>query len=530
MKQENKNTVLSVLYTVCFFFLCVIDWMTGSMQGRVQFVSTNCTGVVFALIILSGYNIREFVKPVYAVWTVIILIIAPIAIYWGVKYYPYKGQFISALLNICIYGYLVIRVILKQLNERKSTICWTVFFCWVLMIILMLLSRNEAIWPLWFGAVFGCFYLTEYEQERKQLIYSGLVNGIILGFFVIQGAALLFRPYDIVRYQGMYLNCNINALFYVMTCCAFFCKYFTALKEKRSIAIRGVLLLFSGAMFGFVILTGSRSAMVTLVVTIIPFLICLVRLSKKKIKTMVIYLSVLLSMAVISIPITYAAVRFMPTVHLHPIFFMNEYNDSNKVHSGEPRDSDKYISFNQMIGENLIGRFSHILPKVGVKASDILFPPLIVQAMELSEEEPAYLIKEGEDLSSVNLRYQIHKWYFDNLNFLGHSNSEHGVPLLRLYTAPHAHNWWLQLTFNFGLPVGVLLLCKVALYIKTFFCFLFEDKEEFACIIGCFITAFLTFGFFEMDFSIGQLPFAVFFMLFSLVLQTDESMEEYGTP
>jgi O-antigen ligase len=500
--------------------------MTGSMQGRVQFVSTNCTGIVIAAIILSAYSIRDFFKPIYAIWTIIALICAPIAIHFGEQYYPYKGQFVSAIINVCIYGYIVIRVILKQLKEKKSNIRWFVFFCWTGMVAWMLLSRNEAIWPLWFGIMFGCFYLSEYEPERKMLIYKGLIDGVILGFFGIQGAALLFRPYDSVRYLGMYLNCNINALFYVITYCAFLCKYLIVKEENKSLVIQVIMLLFSGAMFGFIVLTGSRSAMAALMVTMVPFLICVVKNFKKKWKAIMVYILALIAIAFFSIPITYLAVRYMPTIHLHPIFFMNEYNDYSKVHSGAPRNSERYITFEQMIEENLSGRFSNLFPKKISEAIDRFSPTLVAYAAELEGEETTYLIGDEGDSSGINIRYQIYKWYFERLNLFGHKNAEHGAPLSEIYTAPHAHNWWLQLSFNFGIPVGILLICGVVLYIKTFFSFLIKGKDEYACILGCFITAFLTFGFFEMDFGLGQLSFTLFFMLFALVLQKDSGNEE----
>lgn len=522
-----ERTILRITYTICFLALCVIDWMAGSMEGRIQFVSTNCTGIIIAIIILSGYRFKEFFKPVYAIWTGLSLILAPLAIYFGLQYYPYKGQWISGVVNACIYGFIVIRVITKQLIEKKkSNIRWIVFFIWLAVMALMIVSKNEAIWPLWFGTMFGSFYLTDYDKEQEELICHGLIDGVILGFFVIQGAALLFRPYDVTRYRGMYLNPNINSILYVMAFCAFLCKYYYLVKEGKRLVWRVFSLLFAGAMFGFSVLTGSRSAIITLFVLLVPFLICIVSIGKRKVGSFAGHLAWILVVGVLSIPITYYAVRYIPTIHLHPIFFMDEYNKSFHVHSGEPRDSEKYVTFDEMIRSNIGERFSNILPKPISDTLEIIMPGMVAYAADGTDATSEPLISVEGDSSGFNIRYQIHKYYFKKLNVFGHSNEEHGVQLTETYFAPHAHNWWLQMTFNFGIPVGIILLAGVVLYVKTFFSLLIKGEGFYACVLGLFITAFLTFGFFEVDYFLGQLPFTLFFLLFRMVVRRRTEKEK----
>jgi len=523
---ERRNSIKTmrwyrVIYTLCFFALCIIDWMAGSMEGRVQFISTNCTGIVIAIIILSGYRLKDFFKPVYVIWTGLVIVSVPLAVLFLMPYYPYKGQFISGMVNICIYGYIVIRVSIRQIYEKKSNVNFIVFFIWIAMLALMLVSRNEAIWPLWFAAMFGSFYLTEYEKGKKILIYKGLIDGVILGFFAIQGAALLFRPYDIVRYMGMYLNCNINALFYLTSFCALLCKLFILIKENKNMVFRVITFFLAGSMFGFTIMTGSRATVLSLIAVFVPFLISGFKYFKKKARTVTVYIVSLILVATISVPVTFMAVRYVPTIHLHPVFFMDEYNNPGKIHSGDPRDSEKYVTFDYMVNYCIGGRLSNIFPQKLSDAIETALPVMQAYAAEAGTPEKEYLIEKAEDLSGFNIRYQIHKWYLKKLNLFGHSNDEHGVPLTSRLIAPHAHNWWLQLTFNFGIPVGILLLCGVALYVKIFFSLLKSGNDFFACIIGCFTTAFLVFGFLEVDYFLGQLPFTLFFLLFALVVQRD---------
>ena len=64
-----------ILYTICFFLLCLIDQRTktgSGLDGAIE-VFRNLTGVVMAVIIFSHYKWKEIVarKWPYLVWTVI---------------------------------------------------------------------------------------------------------------------------------------------------------------------------------------------------------------------------------------------------------------------------------------------------------------------------------------------------------------------------------------------------------------------------------------------------------------------------
>ena len=64
-----------ILYTICFFLLCLIDQRTktgSGLDGAIE-AFRNLTGVVMAVIIFSHYKWKEIVarKWSYLVWTVI---------------------------------------------------------------------------------------------------------------------------------------------------------------------------------------------------------------------------------------------------------------------------------------------------------------------------------------------------------------------------------------------------------------------------------------------------------------------------
>lgn len=515
--SKKSEIIYRIIYSLCFFLLCIINWGSVTLDGRVQFVLTNVTGLALAVIILSGYRVKDFMKPIYAIWTGIIALFIPIVVIMGIRYYPYKGQWISGVINTCVYGYILIAVLRKNLVEKKySRVNWPLLFGWVCMMILMVLSRDDSNWPLWFGGMFGSLYLTDFDDKKRRLLLESLVSGIIAGFFVIQGAALLFRPFDEARYYGLFLNPNMDALMYVMSYAAFLCAWFLLKKRNSNIVFRIVLVLFSGSLWGFVFLTGCRTAFLSMSAITIVFMLCLVWREKRKIREAIKVFATILLVAILSTPIVFLAVRYVPAIHLHPVFFANEYHNWGKVHSGDPRNSDKYTTFESVLTYNLGNRMNELLGIDSTDILNILVPTIKVYAAEETEQ---YLIEPDGNLSGLNIRYQIYKWYFKNLNVFGHTKNENQIPAIgNDYIATHAHNWWLQLTFNFGIPVGILLIAVVLIYFKSFYDLMQRNEDERACIMGCFIIAFLTFGTFEVDYSLGQLSFTLFFFFFAEAL------------
>ncbi len=512
------GSVAGITYTICFTLLCIINQIMVSLDGRAQYTASNLTGVVIAIIILSAYKLKDFFKPIYAVWAAFMCAFIPIVLVIANDTYPYKGKLITSLINIVLYGLIVIRIAEKIIIEKNaSTIRWSIFVCWICMIGLMIVSRYDGAWPIWFGAMFGSFYLTDYKNDTLEKLFLSLVNGVIIGFFIIQGSAFLFRPYDTFpRYHGMSLNENMNALFYLMTFCAFLCKWFILKKTGKKIIFRIITLLFSAAMYGFVVLTGCKAALFAMIAVNIVFLICFLRLCKKKILSFVGICAIIGVVAFVSVPVTYLAARYIPTIHLHPIYLAGEWSE-DRLQPGEPGDSEKYISFNEMLEEN-VGRILWFVNFDKEENVGSILP--VMQAY--AENETVDATVTGKDLdfdeslidSPLKFRFLIHSTYIKWLNLLGHESSEGGIAFGDWYYAPHAHNWLLQLAFWFGIPVGILLIGMCVLYVITFIHLLKNGKDIYACILGCFITAFIVFGMYEVDWSVGQLPFTLFFFLF----------------
>ena len=67
------------LYTICFIAFAVIDWTRGSQVGPTWAWTVNMTGVVMAAILFTAYRPREFVKPVYLIYSAVCIAALPLS-------------------------------------------------------------------------------------------------------------------------------------------------------------------------------------------------------------------------------------------------------------------------------------------------------------------------------------------------------------------------------------------------------------------------------------------------------------------
>lgn len=516
---HNKRVLQRVLYTLCFFAFCIIDWVKVSLNGRAQMTAANVTGVVLAVIVISSFNVKRIINWSAGIWLVVCAVAVPLGIRMTLSVYPYRGQVITATLNIVLYGFALIQIVDLIKQKKNKGVRISFFLEFLIMLLLMFFSINENIWPIWYAVAFGTFYLTEFDKDIENTILQSIPDGIILGFFVIQGMALLFRPYDIVRYTGLYINPNFNALFYLMSYSAYLCKWYQLKKDDKSPTLRVVFSVLAASMYGFCIYTGSKTAILAMFAATIPFSLMVSLKCKNKLLSFIGCWLKLGLVGIISIPIVYGAIRYMPTIHLHPLYFEGEYS-IYKVQPGEPRDSEKYITFENAMESNA-GRVFYNIPMLKEYMDSFL--TLKVYAAELEDiQDTEYLFSEeevAEGIDPVELRHRIHKYYFERLNLTGHTNDYEWAQIDIYDTAPHAHNVFIQMAFLYGIPAGIMFIGMVVAFIPGVISLMKVGEELSVCLIACFVTAFIVFGFFEIDWMCGQLPFTLFFVLFREVVR-----------
>lgn len=459
-----------IFYLICFAGVMVIDWTRGGFTWECWAASTNLVAVILAALVAVNLSWKQEKILPYLAWTGLWLV-GTVAGYYIWKSNPgtvFLGQFFTAAAGILCMGVIALRLVRQWLTQKKN--CKGIHVPAALMAVmsvLMVLSPLGEIWPFYFLVAFGLFYLAPIGEEEKKKMLLGVSEGTVLGFFIIQIWAFGFRPYDVVRYSGAYNNCNINALCYVVTyICVLYRLHLlwqeadkmghsedsvSATKKRRWLIIFHFGL--AAALVGFVLLTMTRTALLTIIGLTLVFAILELLIYRKVIfRQMFCYVVGYLLCVVLLFPCVYASVRYLPTILHHPVWWGGEYS-VDKVHSFDPWNSDKYVSFDEVM--------DILLRRVGLGEEAEMKE--VLQDVELSDTAKVlYTEVDGELLtgeaakSSMRVRLAIYKKYLQNLNFAGHELEEGYMPITPTYHAWHAQNVFIQVLFYYGIPAGIL--------------------------------------------------------------------------
>jgi len=447
----------SIQYTLFFFLFCIIDQRVktaSGLDGTFEFFR-NLMGIVMAFMILTGYpfeNIRRLKKP-FILWTIIGALAGAAAFIWGTSHVYFLPAWFLMILGIFLFGYILIYTVLIILKEKQYPILnKPMLALWVVLMLTMIFSRSDYAWPFFYFIMFGCFFLTPYTREQRKELFHGMLNGIILSFFVYQAYCCVFRPYDVVRYVGIYTNSNIAGLYYLEVLAAVMVKYLDAVKQNKKLPVKIFYWLGLGVILSFLFMCIGRTAWIVTLVLCVIFLLTLNMLQKKHLPRNAL---ALLLCAGLMFPCTFGIVRYTPPLFHHPVWFFGEWNEE-KVHSWDPWNSEKYIDMDELLS-TAVGRLYKTL-------EDLLSQsPFAISARAAEEEwvdrrEEMAVLSYEEAENGLLVRQTIYAHYFRNLNLLGHRKDEQGFQLTGKYWIGHAHNIYLQYGTDFGIIALILFM------------------------------------------------------------------------
>lgn len=529
-----------ILYTLCFFFLCVIDQRIKTCSGLDGWLETfrNLTGVVMAVLIMSHYKIQDFIKwkiP-YLVWSGIGAAGGVATFIWGMDNRPFLNEWLVAIVDVILFGYIAIHVFLDIVVEKKKPELNKKFtLMWCIMMALMILSRSDYIWPVCYLVMFLSFTLTPYTEKEQEDMTQGALNGIILGFFVLQGLCFVFRPYDRVRYVGLYNNPNINALFYLEVMAAVLAKLIYTFKNNGKWWMKTYYFLGCGTVLSFLFLTIGRTAWIVVFFMVLAGLWGLWRVRGRK-RFIMSGLTVVLCTC-LTFPLCFGAVRYLPPLFHHPVWFFGEWADE-RVHSWDPWNSDKYIDLDEF-ADAAVGRLSSVLESIlehsplGItaeagnltaEAESSEVPTAEVVAAEAVDDRYERAVYKDPNIVEDPLltRGSIYKYYFTHLNLFGHPRSEQGFQLTPVYWIGHAHNIFLQYGTDFGIPVMILfavLVIWACLFFRRKIC---TGHEASGTGWLLFIMVTALFGLLEYSWGTGSLSTFMLFFTWSKVMRWNE--------
>lgn len=521
----QKDNVKKAVYFLCFLVMSFCDQQIGSASNEMQLVCPNLVFCCLSCIALSHYPLSSYRKPLFQI--LFLLCAAGTILVCCLRWpgTPYHFQLISGGIAAVLYCCVLIQTGIALFIRRKipgGRCPGTWLFS--LLLLLILLSRYDNYnGPLLCLSVL-LIYLTEFTTKELDGMLKALGGALIAAFFIIQGMAFLFRPYDTLRYLGMYANTNMNALFYLLVYCVFLAGFCKLEIGKTHPVLRWVSFCFACAMWSFVLLTVCRSALLAMAAaTLLGLGITVKKQYGRRLRKALLYFASFLAVTSFSFPIVYGAVRYLPPVFHHPIWFVDEYSEE-KVHSWDTWDSEKYTDWRDVLQENFSRLFDVISLLTSSKADPAPFfltgeQTLLasaadgVTALVIPENEmPA----EGESVGAVHIshRFTIYKHYLSELNLRGHRDSENGVQVNEVYFAPHAHNVLLQYAFNYGLPAGIVFILYLAASGIRYLTVCIKERNSTELLTGLLLFVGIgVFGMLEQIFRYGQFSHTLLLLL-----------------
>lgn len=505
-KLRSKYT----LYLLCFMALNLIEFLRNTQPGNIWSAAANCTGLVMMVIIFSRLPVREFLKPVNYVYTIIcIAAIGVIYWHWTQHIGEYNfGKMATAVMNIWWLGLVVPYLFRKVIEERKiplhiGALGWT----WIAFTVWSVISVAGRWWPIWYLLMFGSFYLIRFGREDKAALTDAMIDGTIASFFVIQSHAYLFRPFDVVRYSGAFSNCNMMALYYLIVYCMILFKIHLLHVRKAKLGWKIFYLIGAGGLLGFQFLTICRTSWVcSIAVTLCYGWVVLRRAWGDKTGKLIARGCLLVLVAVVTFPAVFLSVRWLPTIHPHPVWYEGEWNEK-RVHSWDPADSEKYIELDEFL-EVAIGRLHRMIKFLDARNPFVL---------HVKAESGFVIIPEPESWagSFLGIRKAIYQTYLKRTNWIGHGKQEglfiFGESGNRVW---HGQNLWIQFLYSFGYPAGFLLVFLTVLTV-----FITARKaggtadDPYAAVPLIICLAYFSFGITEVVWNPGQLIFTLVFIV-----------------
>lgn len=239
-----------------------------------------------------------------------------------------------------------------------------------------------------------------YGRGAGELV-SGNHERCHLRFFAFQAFCCVFRPYDQVRYTGIYNNCNLNGLFYLVVLAAVFGKILYVTKENKHKFWRVYYWLGAGVVYSFIFMTIGRTVWLVSFILGLLFLGFYQGVKKKKHY----FRNGLLLMLCICMmfPVTFGMTRYLPPVFHHPVWFWGEWSEQ-KVHSWDAWNSEKYVNWEDVLDEAL-GRTTEILERVEMRS------PFTITVLAAENNHEPVITTYEESRDSIYIRKTIYQHY-----------------------------------------------------------------------------------------------------------------------
>ena len=459
-----RNYIQTVSFALLFYALCQY---VNADREYYHYTNTRWMLIFLGIAFLMIYTEKELCHYISGIWLVIGLI-GSIIYCHGVEgekeYYLAK---LAAGVTV-VWGLVVINILRQVKKDFWKTINWPFFAVWFVFVVFMWLNRFDKVWVFVAVVPFLAVVFMNLTAAGKSRLLKNFTNGILLSFGLVMLFCLMHRPYHYwmrYRYNGIFHTVACTGMYLVLVSGAIIGKLYGKWRTGEKLIQTGKTELFLlASVVANILLSMSRTAMLTLIVDLLLVVILAAISYRKELKRIMVELCLMGTVIVISFPLMYSIIRVVPAVVNDPIRYEIEPQDRHfMIYEGDKVDSDKYMTIGRYF-ELFFGRFDSGEEARSNKEDTMLLAYIGKGALPIdysAVESDSEVSQEQTDLS--NGRFDIFKDYMKNLTFEGHEKMalEKGEQ-----SHTHAHNSYIQVAYDFGLIAGIafLGLCALTLW------------------------------------------------------------------
>ncbi len=443
----------------------------------------------FALAVIAMFQWKE----IFNLYQLIYIIAAG-----GYGYYYYISHLTGDMdeLNVLVLKYtvwiailtglIVIRTVVALFKKKLSKPDFWYAGLILVFFASIIIFRNGRWWTVVLAAGFSLFYLTYGMWEHKERLLTNICRGILLQFMLSTGYALLHRPYltfRTARYTHIFHTVTITAAYLIMVECAAIVILLAKLSKSRKLKDFWKEAVLFGVVSSYMLFTMARTGFFAVGVTLVFAVIVMAAgRGREKLLNCGRTFGIMMSAVIVCMPVTFTMQRTVPALVSDPyVYEIESYVDD--ALRGRKLDSVEFMR---------VGRFIDVFAEkiFGIPEGTFDIYGEIAEyerthekeeahgGAELTEKEKAeeaQEAEEAEDEDYTNGRLDIFRSYIEQLNMTGHE--EMGALLADGEIATHAHNIYLQVAYDHGIPVGILfVLAGVGTFIAS--CLYYHKKKD----------------------------------------------------
>lgn len=536
-----RNYIQTVSFGLLFYTLCQY---VNADRNFYQYTNTRWMLIFMAAAFLMNYSEKQFINWFSAIW----LVLAAVG---SALYCRSAGTDENTILLarltcgvVAAWGLLILNIVLALVQSGAAEICNTLrkFLAdtqqavyaglWILFSLMMYVYRFEKVWVFTATLPFAAYLFSRNTPSSKSRFLKNFSNGILLSFAMVTVFCLRHRPHHywmLYRYGGMFHTVACTGMYLAVVFGAALARLYGKLKARRNMLLFCYAEYFvTACVTGFILLTMSRTAFLTTIVTVLAIVILTAVTYHKRIKKVMSELCVLAAVCMVSFPMVFTAVRMIPAVVNDPVRYEIEFQDKSfMIYEGDPIDSDKYMTVRRFFS-TLFGRFQTQEKAQAERENKYRESALLaytgdgLAGLDMrtagSDEGSEYTKEEKRDIS--NGRFDIFKDYIAAIGFKGHPKM--GPERADGEEYAHAHNSYLQAAYNFGIIAGVVFsaICALALWRAVTLFTVYKSRYNIFLVPFAMVTVFSFISLTEWAFH-PCIPIGFCFLLMQVFLMRD---------